>query len=222
VAKKVNGSRYDDWRVGAGAWGDSGTNPSVSLYSSAGGSYREHHYQTYSRLYYDDLADAEQRIGHSLPPLHWYVLTLSNGGTLPYVNSMDYFAAAVPREREWNVLQLPPGVDDINDDPGLLPQKPLLLGKPFAETLLSVGIDPARFRVPDFDPAHFIVMACGFFDADGFYCYHRDDFGPIYAVGQPQYGVYVVAPDFETFSSDQWLIFDADEELMISRIRALL
>jgi len=170
----------------------------------------------------DDLADAEQRIGHSLPPLHWYVLTLSNGGTLPYVNSMDYFAAAVPREREWNVLQLPPGVDDINDDPGLLPQKPLLLGKPFAETLLSVGIDPARFRVPDFDPAHFIVMACGFFDADGFYCYHRDDFGPIYAVGQPQYGVYVVAPDFETFISDQWLIFDADEELMISRIRALL
>ncbi len=170
----------------------------------------------------DELAAVEKSIAHSLPPLHRYVLTLSNGGTLPYVNSMDYFAAAVPREREWNVLQLPPGVEDINDDPGLLPQKPLLLGKPFAEILLSVGIDPARFRVPDFDPANFIVMACGFFDADGFNCYHRDDFGPIYAVGQPQYGVYVVAPDFETFISDQWLIFDADEELMISRIRALI
>jgi hypothetical protein len=169
-----------------------------------------------------ELAAVEQRIGHSLPPLHRYVLTLSNGGTLPYVNSMDYFAAALPREQEWNVLQLPPGIEDINDDPGLLPQKPLLLGKPFAETLLSVGIDPACFRVPDFDPASFIVMACGFFDADGFYCYHRADFGPIHAVGQPQYGVYVVAPDFEAFLRDQWLIFDASEEPMISRIQALL
>lgn len=170
----------------------------------------------------DELAIAEQRIGYSLPPLHRYVLTFSNGGTLPYVNSMDYFAAAVPREQEWNVLQLPPGVEDIGDDPGLQPQEPLLLGEPFDKTLISVGIEPTRFRVPDFDPANFIVMACGFFDADGFYCYRRDDFGPIYAIGQPQHGVYVVAPDFETFICDQWLVFDADEEPMISRIRTCL
>jgi hypothetical protein len=100
----------------------------------------------------EELAIAEQRIEYSLPPLHRYVLTLSNGGTLPYVNSMDYFAAAVPREREWNVLQLPPGVEDIDDDPALQPQEPLLLGEPFDKTLISVGIEPTRFRAPDFDP----------------------------------------------------------------------
>jgi hypothetical protein len=65
-------------------------------------------------------------------------------------------------------------------------------------------------------------MACGFFDADGLYCCDRDDLGPINAVGQPQHGVYVVAPDFVKFVSDQWLIVDADEKPMISRIRACL
>jgi hypothetical protein len=78
---------------------------------------------------------------------------------------MDYFAAAVQREHEWNVLRLPPGVEDINNDPGFLTREPLQLGEPFDKTLLSVGVDPERFRVPGFAPTNFIVMACGFFDA---------------------------------------------------------
>src|SRR4029450_9590031 len=31
-----------------------------------------------------------------------------------------------------------------------------LLGEPFDKTPISVGIEPTRFRVPDFDPANFI------------------------------------------------------------------
>jgi hypothetical protein len=52
----------------------------------------------------DELVAAEQRIGLTLPPLHRFLLRLSNGGTLPFINSLSLFAAAVPRESEWRIV----------------------------------------------------------------------------------------------------------------------
>lgn len=50
-----------------------------------------------------DLAAAEARVQHRLHPLHRLLLTLSNGGTIPFV-SLSLMAAAVVREREWRII----------------------------------------------------------------------------------------------------------------------
>jgi hypothetical protein len=169
-----------------------------------------------------ELTDAERRIGYTLPALHRSVLTLSNGGSLPYANSLEYFAAAIDREPAWQVLGPVPG-DTLNDEePTYRPFPAFVLGTPLDGLLVEVGIDPARFPELGLDPSAFIVMGLGYFDADGVYCYHRQDPGPIYAVGQPQYGIYVVARDFEDFICRQMLIPDCEMPTFLVRMQTAL
>jgi hypothetical protein len=131
--------------------------------------------------------------------LHRFALTLSNGGSLPYVKSLECFAAAVARESAWHVLGPLPG-DTLNEDePAYKPFKPLILGEPLGALLTNAGIDIQRYRSPGVKIESFIVMGLGYFDTDGFFCYSREDPGPIYAVGTEEYGTYKLARDFDTF-----------------------
>ena len=169
-----------------------------------------------------EVADAETRIGYTLPPLHRSVLALSNGGSLPYVNSLEYLAAAVAREAAWHVLGPLPGDTLDEDQPTYRPDRPLVLGMPLDGLLAGVGVDVARFPAPDLRPGAFIVMGLGYFDLHGFYCYNREDPGPVYGVGQPQYGAYVVARDFDTFIRDQVLFTICEAPAFLARMRATL
>jgi hypothetical protein len=51
-----------------------------------------------------DIVVAEERIGHALAPIHRHLLLLSNGGTLPFMPSISWLAAAALREREWRIV----------------------------------------------------------------------------------------------------------------------
>jgi hypothetical protein len=169
-----------------------------------------------------ELADAETRIGFTLPPLHRFVLTLSNGGSLPYVNSLECLAAAIMREAAWPVLGPLPGDTLDEDEPAYRPYRPLVLGTPLDGLLAGVGVDGTRFPAPGLSPSAFIVMGLGYFDLDGFYCYHREDPGPVYGVGQPQYGAYVVDGDFEAFIQGQVLFTMCETPAFLARMQAAL
>ncbi|MGH7866287.1 MAG: hypothetical protein ACREP9_01355, partial [Candidatus Dormibacteraceae bacterium] len=105
-----------------------------------------------------ELTAAERRIGRELHPLHHRILTLANGGTLPYINSVSQLAAAVPRERIWRPLGGSSASlgGDAGDDVGSEDAvEPLLLG----ETLRwSYGNPTYR----DLDLDDLIVIAFGF------------------------------------------------------------
>lgn len=168
-----------------------------------------------------EVGEAEIRIDYLLPPLHRSILNYSNGGSLPYANSIEWFAAAVAREAAWHVLGPVPG-DMLNEnDPVYRPRPPLILGTSLDRQLAEVGIDIARFPPgPRFDS--FIVMGQGFFDVDGFYCYCREDPGPIYAVCQPDHGVYAVADDFDTFIRGQTLDSMCEEPSFLAQLQVIL
>jgi hypothetical protein len=168
-----------------------------------------------------ELADAETRIDYVLPPLHRFVLALSNGGSLPYVNSLEYLAA-VAREAAWHLLGPLPGDTLDEDEPAYRPTQPLVLGTPLDGLLAGVGVDVARFPAPGLRPSAFIVIGLGYFDLHGVYCYHREDPGPVYAVGQPQYGAYVVARDFDAFIRGQELFTMCETPAFLARLQAAL
>jgi hypothetical protein len=169
-----------------------------------------------------EVADAETRVGYALPPLHQAVLALSNGGSLPYVNSLECLAAAVVREAAWPVLGPLPGDTQDDDEPPYRPSQPLVLGTPLDGLLAGVGVDVARFPAPGLRPSTFIVIGLGYFDMDGFYCYSREDPGPVYAVGQPQYGAYVVDRDFDVFIRGQELFTMCETPAFLARMQAAL
>jgi hypothetical protein len=51
-----------------------------------------------------EIDSAEQRVGVRFHQLHRLLLTLSNGGSIPFVTSVSLFAAAIARETEWRVV----------------------------------------------------------------------------------------------------------------------
>src|SRR5260221_2276174 len=51
-----------------------------------------------------EIDSAEQRVGMRFHQLHRLLLTLSNGGSIPFVTSVSLFAAAIARETEWRVV----------------------------------------------------------------------------------------------------------------------
>jgi hypothetical protein len=169
-----------------------------------------------------ELADAETRVGYALPPLHRSVLSLSNGGSLPYVNSLEYLAAAVPRESAWHLLGPLPGDSFDEDQPTYRPDRPLILGTPLDGLLTGVGVDVARFPAPGLKVGAFIVMGLGYFDLDGIYCYNREDPWPVYGVGQAQYGAYVVARDFDEFIRRQVLFTMCETPAFLAQMQATL
>jgi hypothetical protein len=134
------------------------------------------------------------------------VLTLSNGGPLPHVNSLEYLAAAVKRQAAWHVLGPVAGDTLDEDEPGYQPFRPLALGSPLEAVLAEAGVDVARLPVPGLTPSAFIVVGPGYFDPDGYYCDNREDPGPLHAVGQPQYSVSVIARDVDAFVRGQPLV----------------
>jgi hypothetical protein len=62
----------------------------------------------------------------------------------------------------------------------------------------------------------------GYFDLDGYYCYNREDPGPVYAVGQPQYGASVVDRDFDAFIRGQLLVPQCETPAFLARMQATL
>jgi len=101
----------------------------------------------------EDLAAAEARLSHPLAPLHRALLGLSNGGTLPYANSISWLAAAVAREREWRIAG--PFVAPDEDVRVITarqeqPIAPWVLGEPL-ETVFA-GDDVTTIPLDDFIP----------------------------------------------------------------------
>ncbi len=114
-----------------------------------------------------ELNVAEQRVGIKLPSLHRHILSLSNGGSLPYVNSIQYLAAALPRESEWTWLVEPPQshADTFDRSAGLGPFRPVILG----ESLTLAGYTSRQAETLRFDDL--VIFASGY---DGeFFGYSR-------------------------------------------------
>lgn len=159
-----------------------------------------------------ELDAAERRIGRPLPALHRFLMTLTNGGTLPWVNSLDRLAAAVPREREWRWTgPLPPQSESSTFDAGTAdgPFTPLILGDSIADCY-----DPAFTRRLDLES--FIVIASGF---DGeFFGYVREEPARVDFVSQDS-GRGTAAPTFDQFISRQSMSLLCRTPEFIDRVR---
>lgn len=163
----------------------------------------------------DDIIVAQRRIRHPLHPRHYELLRLSNGGTIPFVISLDFVAAAVEREQEWRWLVSPPpplpGVATVDQGAGYGPFKPLILGQSIADRY-----DSRTAGRLDLDT--FIVFASGY---DGeFFGYSRDDLLRIDVVSQ-DFGRGAVALDFETFIGNLLLTDKCSSPAFIEHVRAL-
>lgn len=162
-----------------------------------------------------ELAEAEQRIEHVLHPLHRRLLTIANGGTLPYINSVSQLAAAVHRELIWRPLGGITGNSGgaAGDDAGAEDAvEPLLLG----ETLTwSYGNDTYRNLELD----NLIVIAFGF-DGECFGYVHGDEDRIDFA--GPEFGRGMCAPDFEGFIRCQSMFPECESPEFIERLRDTL
>lgn len=162
-----------------------------------------------------ELAAAEQRIGRDLHPLHRRLLTLANGGSLPYVNSVSKLAAAVPRERVWRTLkgisfsQGKVAVDDEGADDAV---EPFLLGE-----TLTWSYGASTYQKLELDTL--IVIAFGF-DGECF-GYVRGNNDRIDFAG-PEFGRGICAPDFEGFVRRQLMFPECESPEFIERLQVAI
>jgi hypothetical protein len=159
----------------------------------------------------DELVAAEQRIGRTLPPLHRFLLGLSNGGTLPFINSLSLFAAAIPRESEWRIVGPFLSADEEAASPVLSfrftnPIRPMLLGEPGEEVLTS-------------NQEGLILFAAGFGGQE--WGYLRGESEQIMC-WMPWAGRAVEALSFEQFLREQTLADHCATPAFRGRIRATL
>ena len=108
----------------------------------------------------EELSSCEERIGYQLDPLHRFILSRSNGGTIPFVVTIAVLAAAVPREREWRSLGFRQEEHDAGPEPIISARQagiiyPELIGRPIFQ---HYSIDDAE------SPVHedMVFVASGF------------------------------------------------------------
>jgi hypothetical protein len=161
-----------------------------------------------------ELDKTERRIHHPLHLAHRALLRSSNGGTIPFVISVGFVAAAIAREREWRWHVPPPPADrpTVDQGAGDGPFTPLILGES-----LAGSFDSRTLKTLDLDT--FIVLAAG--DNGEFYGYARGDPDRMDVVSQ-DFGRDVEASDFETFIRSQLLATECESTGFIKRVRALV
>ncbi len=160
-----------------------------------------------------ELDDTEQRLQYSLHRSHRTLLSLSNGGTLPLVNSLVIIATATTREREWRwlVAPEPDPRPTLDQGAGYGPFKPVLMGQPNAGSLSPVA-------VPRLALESFIVIATGY-DSQ-FFGYTRTAPARIDVVAD--YGRAEIAVDFGSFLGKQKLTEECTTNAFLNRIRAFV
>lgn len=118
----------------------------------------------------DEVEATEERVRHAFHPLHRLILSLSNGGTIPFVR-LSCVAAAVPREREWRIA----GPFLTPEELAVRPMMNVREVQPIQSMILGT---PLRARVGDalanqYRLDELISIAPGYGSEE--YCYVRGD-----------------------------------------------
>ncbi|HEX6819394.1 MAG TPA: hypothetical protein VF120_13540 [Ktedonobacterales bacterium] len=167
-----------------------------------------------------DIASAEVRVGHSLHPLHRFLLGLSNGGSIPFIDSISVFAAAVPHEREWRIVGPFLSMEEASSRGAIAarmfqPIPPLLLGMSLRE---QYGDDVADRN----DLDRLITLARGF--GGQYWCYTRGNPSHIECAfpNSSFWSSGVEADDFAEFLGEQIVSSKRMYPGVIERLRSLL